>query len=97
MEDFDFAMKLKPLEWFKENAFEDHDGDYHPTAELRDYYDKYHRYRGDDTGEKFYKPIYWYSIQKEIYYVKNETDSLEYYKWAIDEVFYPETHPQYFI
>ena len=92
-----FAVKLKPLEWFEKNAYLDHDNDYHPTKELRDYYDKYHSLK-KENGIQHYKTIYKKVINDRIiYFRKYNKEKLELYKWGIEEVLYPYVHPQYFI
>jgi len=96
--EYSFAIKLKPIEWFEENAFLDHDGDYHPTKDDRYYYDNYHSMPKDGNGKLYYKSIYSKNILDRIMYIiKYESEKLELYKWGIEEIYTPETHPQYFI
>ncbi len=40
-------IRFNSLEWFKENAFRDHDGDYWETAECRNHFDKTHQSHGE--------------------------------------------------
>ena len=92
-----YAIKLKSLEWFEENAFLDHDGDYHPNEKDRDYYDKRHQMPMRD-GKLYYKSVYRKNIRENIMYIrKYDEEQIHLYKWALEKVLYPETDPQYFI
>ena len=75
-------IKLKPLSWFTEKAFEDDDGDYWSRSALED----------DKAFERRFVSVR--DIQK--VYILVGTHEIGYFEWACDEDFIAE-HPQYFI
>ena len=78
-----FAIKIKSLEWFKNNA-NYIDGFFHPIYKLNE--------------DKKYLPFNINGIRNDILYFKiKDEEKIKLYKWGLEKVFYPETDPQYFI
>jgi hypothetical protein len=82
-------VKLKPLSFFKEHAFLDHDGDYWKTKEYRDYYDTYHTELEDSYA------VYKHNIIKGI--AKLPDDVIEINSWAIEKILNKYDDPEYFL
>jgi len=85
-------IKLKPLEWFKENAFIDHEGDYWYTEESRDYFDKYH-----NTSQDFGFSLYHKTIEVGYIDIRNNEKEIEKYEWMIERVLNEIDDSMYFV
>jgi len=75
---------LHTLEWFKENMYEDSDGDFWLTAELRAEWDA--------ADELITSCIFLDDIEHQHMFTESE---IKYKDWGFVET--PETHPQYYI
>ena len=82
-------VKLKPLEWFKENAFKDHDGDFWKTLQARRQFDNYHQDPPNDYA------MYSHNIERG--FMEYEAHIAKAQSWAIERVLTKENDPEYFL
>lgn len=83
---------FKPIEWFKENAHKDHDGDFWKLKEYKVFFDKFHQNHPD--SEHLSLPMYYK-------YASNPKDiddkKIDQYMWAIDRILNKQADPEYYL
>ena len=84
-------IKVQDLDWFKENGYKDHDGDYHSTEGSRDYYDKWHDYGNTLQNDKTIYFQYAGTIREV------SVDMIYMYDWCTERVFDNKKDAEYYI
>jgi len=86
-------VKLKPLNWFKQNAFVDKEGDFWVTEELRNCYDSVHKRLLDIKDTR----ICVTRDSASALFSHVDKDDYKNLVWAIDKILTKEEYPEYFI
>ncbi len=83
-------VRFRSVDWFKENAWEDFDGDYWPTEEDYKLWDK------DSSDEDYIlsKWIMWQDAGKIVSYKEYEKINPA---WGIEEEITKEEYPEYYL
>jgi len=84
-------VKLKPLKWFQENAFKDHDGDYWETESNKDHFDTFH-IKSPNTNTYAMNP---YNIENG--FMEYDPHIAKIQSWAIEKELTKENDPEYFL
>ena len=86
-------IKLKPLDWFKQNAFKDKDGDFWATAESRNSYNN----GNGKVSNLLIKHTY---VTKRIInapFLSVDAEVYENIAWAVATIITKREYPEYFI
>ena len=82
-------FKLKPKKWFKENAFQDEQGDWFESESARNSWTS-------NPSDMIY--IFSSDINLDWVYILDERDYDDYYiDWAVEYELTKDTYPEYFL